>query len=179
MDEVKGCTSTGRRRITASLVSVVIGVGLLGACGSDDKPAASTPISTPITTVAGVTTTVAGATTTVAGGSTTTAAGSSTAPGTTTAAPGQYTVAKGDSLFAIAKKHCITIDVLVAANTWSDGINHVIHPGDVITIPAGACTVSTAAPSTTKAPTTTAGATTTAAAGSTTTAGRTTTTSKP
>ena len=46
MNEVKGCTSTGRRRMLTSLVPVVIAVGLLGACGSDDKSdntAASTP----------------------------------------------------------------------------------------------------------------------------------------
>ena len=163
-----GATSTGRRRICGALVSVVIGVGLLAACGSDDKPASSTP-STPSTAVgttrAGATT-VAGAATTVAGGTgtaTTAAGGASTAPGTTTAGKGQYTVASGDSLFGIAKKFCVTIDLLPTVNGWPDGITHVIHPGEVIVIPEGACSVSTAAPSTTKAATatTTAGATTT------------------
>ena len=180
MHEVKGYASTGRRRITATLASVVIGVGLLAACGSDDKPAASTP-STPISgatpSVAAAATTAAGATTatTAAAGAATTAAGAgaSTAPGTTTAAAGQYTVASGDSLFAIAKKFCVTIDAVVAANAWADGINHVIHPGEVIAIPPGACSVSTAAPSTTKA------AATTTAAGATATTKAATTTSKP
>jgi len=83
-------------------------------------------------------------------------------PPTTTGATGQYTVVSGDSLFAIAKKHCINIDALVAANAWTDGVNHVIHPGDVITIPAGACTVSTAAPSTVKSSTSTTAKSTTA-----------------
>ena len=171
MDEVKGCTSTGRRRMFTALVSVVVGVGLLAACGSDDKPAASTP-STPssvlvATSLAGATTT-AGTATTVAGGAgtatTAAAGGASTAPGTTTAGKGQYTVVAGDSLFAIAKKFCISIDLLPTENGWTDGINHIIHPGDVIVIPEGACSVSTAAPSTTKA-----AATTTAAGAATTT----------
>lgn len=173
MDEVTGGTSTGRRRMCTALVSVVLGVGLLAACGSDDKPAASTP-STPTTrvttTVAGATT-VAGTGTTVAGGTATatTAAGgaASTTPGTVTAAKGQYTVVAGDSLFAIAKKFCVTIDLLPTVNGWSDGVNHIIHPGAVIVIPEGACVVSVATPSTTKAAATT---TTAKAAGSTTTA---------
>ena len=149
MDEVKGNTSTGRRRGLVALASVVMTMGLLAACGSGDKPANSTP-STPTTvrsstTVAGATTTAAATATTAAGASTaTTAAGASTAPGTTTAATGQYTVAGGDSLFLIAKKYCVSIDTLIAANGWADGIDHVIHPGDVIVIPAGACSASTA-----------------------------------
>ena len=50
-----------------------------------------------------------------------------------------YTVVAGDSIVAIANRFCVSSAVIVAANAWSDGIQHVIHPGDQLTIPSEAC----------------------------------------
>lgn len=49
-----------------------------------------------------------------------------------------YIVISGDSLSAIAAAASTSLGELVAANSWSDGAAHVIHPGDVIELPAGA-----------------------------------------
>jgi LysM repeat protein len=62
---------------------------------------------------------------------------------TTTSAPAvpeggqQYTVKNGDTVYGIAKKFGITPQALVAANGWSD-VNHALHPGDKIVVPAAA-----------------------------------------
>lgn len=50
-----------------------------------------------------------------------------------------YTVLTGDSIIAIADRWCVSSSAIVAANSWSDGLDHVIHPGDRVTIPSGAC----------------------------------------
>lgn len=73
--------------------------------------------------------------------SATTASIPETAPATTAAAaaPGTYTVVAGDSLFRIADRHCVTLDELVAANGWPEGIDHVIFPDDTVQLPANAC----------------------------------------
>ena len=89
------------------------------------------------------------------------ATGSSTlAVGGQTTQPGQsgsgvttsYTVAKGDSLWAISKHHCTTAPAIAKANGWSDGIDHPIFPGDVISVPEVECTTTTqgASPTTTQ-----------------------------
>ncbi len=49
-----------------------------------------------------------------------------------------YTVQAGDYSSGIAAETGVTIDDLIAVNGWSDGTGHVIHPGDVLVLPAGA-----------------------------------------
>lgn len=56
-----------------------------------------------------------------------------------TVADQQYTVAAGDALYAIADSFCTTADAIVAANAWSDGVNHPLFPGDPITVPGAGC----------------------------------------
>ncbi len=79
------------------------------------------------------------------GGTTPTTTAGATGATETTAAPattlpagsqGTYTVEAGDYLFKIAKKFDTTPEAIAQANGWTDGVNHAIFPGDVITIPA-------------------------------------------
>ena len=106
----------------------------LVACGKDDKAT--------VANAAGAT----GSSTLAVGGPTTQPSQSGT--GATTS----YTVAKGDSLWAISKHHCTTAPAIAKANGWSDGIDHPIFPGDVISVPAVECTTTTlgASPTTTQ-----------------------------
>ncbi len=59
----------------------------------------------------------------------------------TTLAVTSYVVQAGDSLYLIAQQHCITADEIVAANVWSDGLDHALFPGGSITLPARSCTL--------------------------------------
>ena len=43
----------------------------------------------------------------------------------------------GDTVYGIAKKFEIAVQLLVAANGWSD-VGHPLYPGDVIVVPAPA-----------------------------------------
>jgi LysM repeat protein len=56
-----------------------------------------------------------------------------------------YRIEAGDAVSAIADRHCVTAAAVAEANGWSDGVDHLIQPGDAIIIPADAC--ETAAPS--------------------------------
>ena len=90
------------------------------------------------------------------------AADASSAQRTTTA--GTYTIVNGDYLYGIARRYAVSFNSLLAANDLV--ATSPIHPGDTLTIPAGATTSPAAAPvaaTTTAATTTTAAATTTAA----------------
>ena len=70
---------------------------------------------------------------------TSTATATSEAPATTgTDGSASYTVQAGDTISGIARNFDVTIDALVAANSWTDGANHAIFPGDTITIPGPA-----------------------------------------
>lgn len=131
--------------IAPRLAAVAIGIALLGACSSSDSAGVDTTTTVESTTTVAPSTTVE-STTTVDGG--------------VAAATGSYTIVAGDTLIGIAERAGVSVDDLVAANGWTDGTDHAIFPGDVITLPAGAST---------PAPATSAGAasTTTAAAGST------------
>ena len=57
-----------------------------------------------------------------------------TAPGSTTRIA--YSIQSGDTLLGIAAAHGITVDQIVAANEWTNGIHHIIHQDDTILIPA-------------------------------------------
>jgi LysM repeat protein len=47
-----------------------------------------------------------------------------------------YTVVTGDYLGGIATKVGTTVDAIIAANGWTDGVDHVIIPGQTIKLPA-------------------------------------------
>ena len=68
---------------------------------------------------------------------TTTVAPTDTTPGR---APGEqaYTIRSGDSISKIAALHDITMDQLVAYNSWPNGLSHNLFAGDVVKIPPGA-----------------------------------------
>lgn len=51
-----------------------------------------------------------------------------------------YTVVAGDSIFKIAERYGLEMDVLANYNRWDDGIDHVLDIGDVVKIPPGAPT---------------------------------------
>ena len=53
-----------------------------------------------------------------------------------TAAGARYVVVAGDSLSAIADRHCVSTSDLVIANGWDDGIAHPIFPGDAVALPS-------------------------------------------
>ena len=56
---------------------------------------------------------------------------------TTTSVGGgkSYTILASDTLYSIARRCAQTADALATFNSWSDGANHLIHPGDVIAMP--------------------------------------------
>jgi hypothetical protein len=47
----------------------------------------------------------------------------------------QYPVVAGDSLVSIARRYGISVDILIAYNQWTDGVDHVLFPGDIVLIP--------------------------------------------
>lgn len=55
----------------------------------------------------------------------------------------EYTIVAGDTLSGIALSAGVTIDALVAANGWPDGPNHLLLPGDVISLPPGSSATQT------------------------------------
>jgi|SoiMetStandDraft_5_1073268.scaffolds.fasta_scaffold229698_1 LysM repeat protein len=76
-------------------------------------------------------TTQAGSGVTVSGGNST-----GTTTGSTIKAGATYTVKNGDTLVGIANQFGTTAQRIVAANGWSDGLNHVIYAGLKIKLPA-------------------------------------------
>ena len=100
-----------------------------------------------------------GATTTVSAAA---AAAASAADTTTTSVTGakSYTILASDTMYSIARRCAQTADALATFNGWSDGANHLIHPGDVIELP---CTPS---PSSSGSATTATTTTTTTVKGS-------------
>jgi LysM repeat protein len=79
---------------------------------------------------------------------------------------GTYTVVRGDSWYAIAARLKVNVLALLAANSAT--VATMIHPGNVLCLPAGAVTTvatTTTAPATTTPPTTAASSTTAPASG--------------
>jgi LysM repeat protein len=60
-----------------------------------------------------------------------------TVPGVSAEAQ-SYTVVAGDSVFRIASLFDVDPEVLANFNSWPEGIQHPILPGDVVNIPPGA-----------------------------------------
>ncbi len=119
-------------RTAFALTIGVASMALLSGCGSSDGEAASSGDTlnyVPTTSYA----LKAPATTTT----TTTVAPGETPAGGTVPTEQSYTIQSGDSLSAIASRFDVTMDAIVAYNGWTDGINHVLLPGDTILIPPG------------------------------------------
>ena len=151
-------------RMTSRSLALGLGaIALLGlaSCGSDGGTGASTATTTvSLSAPVYVTAPTVAPTTTLAGGAV-------VDPNNPGAVSGEqaYTVVSGDYALGIAKKHCISLDTLVAYNAWAEGSAHPLNPGDVVKIPSGGCAPSAA----TTAPAPTGAAETTLPAETTTT----------
>lgn len=55
------------------------------------------------------------------------------------AATHTYTVVSGDSLWAIAQKHCTTVDMLLQLNRFPEFEDHVLQVGEVVSVPGDPC----------------------------------------
>ena len=111
-----------KRRAVCIAIFAASLAGTLAGCADDDAATSTTLTSEP-TGSAPLTTDVLA----------TTAETSATE-----AATDEYTIASGDTLGDIASRVGVTLDELIAANGWADGADHLILPGDVIKLPAGA-----------------------------------------
>jgi LysM repeat protein len=118
---------------TAVVLVCALAVAFASACGGDDGDSDAT--STTTASTATVTATLAS----TAAPPAVTSAAETTVATSASAAPGTHTVVGGDSLFRIADRYCVTIDELVAANAWPEGVEHVIHPDDIVQLPPNAC----------------------------------------
>ena len=105
-------------------------------------------------TTGGAATTVPSGATATTDATTTVSAAASAAATTTTSVTGakSYTILASDTMYSIARRCAQTADALATFNGWSDGANHLIHPGDVIELPctpspssSGSATTATAA----------------------------------
>ena len=88
-------------------------------------------------TTGGAATTVPSGATATTDATTTVSAAASAAATTTTSVTGakSYTILASDTMYSIARRCAQTADALATFNGWSDGANHLIHPGDVIELP--------------------------------------------
>ncbi|MEO6122573.1 MAG: LysM peptidoglycan-binding domain-containing protein [Ilumatobacteraceae bacterium] len=82
--------------------------------------------------------TTAAAATTVAESPSTTTTVKSTATTSTVSvgSGGTYVIKANDYLSLIAKNTGTTVDGIISANGWSDGVEHLLIPGDTIKLPA-------------------------------------------
>ncbi len=122
-------TAPHSARSSLVIVSALASLTLLSACGGDDdaSPAASSSTTTAPSTFATLAPVPA------------TTVPATDPPSVTTepeASESTYTIVAGDSLYAIAEREGVTLDALVEANAWTDGIDHLILPGDEILIPS-------------------------------------------
>ena len=69
-----------------------------------------------------------------------------TIPVPTTLVPGvsptsqTYTIQSGDTIFKIATSFGIEPNALIEYNSWTEGLDHLLLPGDAVQIPPGATT---------------------------------------
>jgi hypothetical protein len=105
---------------------------LVTACGGDDTADGSSNNLTPITGSSYVTIEPATTTTTTTLPPVDPA---SLQAGQTSPQEQTYTVQSGDSVSRIASMHGIAGEVLANYNSWPEGIQHPIFPGDVVRIP--------------------------------------------
>jgi LysM repeat protein len=118
-------------RVLTVAASAVAPVLLVSACGGGAAGSSSGNI-TPIGGSSYVTIEPATTTTT-----TTTLAPPVTTlpPGQTTAATFTYTIQSGDYLSGIAARHEVQMQAICLVNAWSDCLEHLLLPGDVILLP--------------------------------------------
>ncbi len=109
--------STSTRCSAAFMVATLVA---LSACGGSDASTATGATAVPVDSLA------------TADGPT-----DSDVPAARPDAP-TYTIAAGDTLSGIAGRANVSLDELIAANEWADGLDHLITPGDVIQLPDGA-----------------------------------------
>ena len=111
------------------VVALTSGGSFLTACGEGQSAAATTQLNlgAPAYATLAVTQSTLPASTTIP-----------PLPGQRVSVTQTYQILYGDSLLRIADIYSITADLIAQANGWVDGTAHVIFPGDVITIPAGA-----------------------------------------
>lgn len=114
------------RRLLAGLAVAGLAIGVT-ACGDDDDGDTSVPSESVVTTVDST-----------APADDTGADEDDEGEGEEVAAGPSYTIVSGDTLSGIAGRAGVPLDDLIAVNGWSDGENHTILPGDVITLPEGA-----------------------------------------
>lgn len=131
--------------IRTSLVFAAAGVLGLTACGGDDSSATNTTLK-PLTSTDYVTTPPV--------------VSSTIDPANTVPPEREYTVQAGDYLFGIASAFGVKAEDIASYNGWTDGIQHPLNPGDVIKIPPGGTTPTTAAPTAAGASETSAATTT-------------------
>jgi LysM repeat protein len=116
-----------------SLGLVAIGSSLvfaaaLSACGDDGGSTQPSIIIQPSTFSTIVSTTAAAAA----------PVGGAGAAGGTVAGTQVYEVRSGDFLGGIADDYGVPPESIANFNQWDEGVNHMLHPGDVINIPPGA-----------------------------------------
>ncbi|MFJ2370160.1 LysM peptidoglycan-binding domain-containing protein [Microbacterium sp. NPDC087665] len=80
----------------------------------------------------------------------------SVAPPAPAASTGTYTISAGDTLFALAQTHGVSLDSLLGANGLDR--SSIIYPGQTLTIPGASAVAPAAAPSATPPPPATASA---------------------
>jgi LysM repeat protein len=74
------------------------------------------------------------------------------APANPGACGGSYVVEQGDYLAGIAERFGTTVADIAATNGWDDGVEHLILPGELVTIPGAACSTDATVTPTTSAP---------------------------
>src|SRR5262245_10554208 len=116
--------SLGFGAVAASLTFAVA----LSACGDDSGTTQPSIIIQPSTFSTIVSTTAAAAG----------APAGAAAAGGTVAGTQVYEVQSGDFLGAIADDYGIPPESIANFNQWDNGVEHMLHPGDVINIPPGA-----------------------------------------
>jgi LysM repeat protein len=118
-----------KRSLAAGAVGASLAFALvLSACGDDGSTTQPTIIIQP-STFSTIVSTTAPAAAAPAGGA---------AVGGTVAGTQVYEVQSGDFLGGIADDYGIPPESIANFNQWDNGVEHMLHPGDMINIPPGA-----------------------------------------